>query len=308
MNMTKKAVFRLVLGVVSLLSADLSAQQTFQFSQYMFNGLIINPAYAGADNGPSLTFCSRSQWKGIDGAPVTQTLSAHTLFARQHVGAGINIINDKIGVHNNQIVSLAASYHLKFSSQTILSFGMQGGYSHRESDYHSLGTIHVQDPKIANGSVAQNMIDFGAGFYLRTRLFDAGISVPYLLPGKLRLNDTVAVSLTKRQGLLFSRVRLEASPSVTIEPGFLIKYFPGLPVSFDANVNTVIHKVLIVGVSYRKSESVDLLLRAQVTRQLQLGYGYDHMVGKVSRLTYPSHELIVNYRIKPLRSGASSPR
>lgn len=304
---------RYFLAVIAVLlslhsSMDAYAQQAFQFSQYMFNGLVINPAYAGVDEALSVTAYNRSQWTGLEGAPSTQSLSAHALLPRYRVGTGFLVTNDRIGIHQNLNVSAAGSYHLPVSKSSVLSFGLQATIAHRESDYQSLGANVNNDPKLASAGVSENMLDIGAGVYLRASRLHIGASAPYLLPGKLALNDTVTVKLSRRQAFLFSKVTFELSPTITFEPGFLIKYFPGMPLSYDVNTNFTFHKVLITGISYRKKESIDLLFRAQVTPQLQLGYGYDHTIGDVSALSGASHELMVNYLFRFNRSNSTSPR
>jgi hypothetical protein len=128
------------------------------------------------------------------------------------------------------------------------------------------------------------------------------------VPGQVNVNDSIALRFNRKQVFAFSKVLLEVSPSVGIEPGFLLKYFPGLPLSFDLNANVIFHKVLITGISYRKKESIDFLLRAQVTPQLQLGYGYDHVIGDVASLSQASHELMINYLFRYTKSNAASPR
>jgi type IX secretion system PorP/SprF family membrane protein len=306
--MSQQKLIVLIASIFVVLPLTLRAQQTFQFSQYMFNGLVINPAYAGAEEALSLTFYNRSQWGSVEGAPTTQTLSAHTLMRRQHVGTGLTIVSDRIGVHHNLMVYGAGSYHLKVSARSHLSFGLQAGLSHRESDYQSLGANTNSDPKLAGTSVSRNSVDLGAGLYLRSPRVDIGVSVPQLMPARVLVNDSVSVKFNKTQGLLFSRIRFEISPSVRLEPGFLLKYFPGLPLSYDINANVVFHKVLITGLSYRKDESIDFLLRAQVTPQLQLGYGYDNTIGNVSALSQASHELMINYLFRFTKNNVASPR
>ena len=116
---------RLVAVTMLLISMHLSsrAQQNAQFTQYMFNGLAINPAYTGMDEALNVTFLNRSQWVGVDGAPVTQTLTAHTLFSKSKLGIGLSLLNDKIGVHRNQKVAGSAAYHLAFPEKVFCPSG-----------------------------------------------------------------------------------------------------------------------------------------------------------------------------------------
>jgi type IX secretion system PorP/SprF family membrane protein len=136
------------------------AQQKMQFTQYMFNGLVINPAYAGADEALSLTFIHRSQWAGVENAPQTQTLSAHTLFKRKHFGLGLTIVNDKIGVHKNLSILSNYAYHLRTGKKSALSFGLQAGMNNQKSDYTSLLTAGNNDPKLYNPVLTETFFNF----------------------------------------------------------------------------------------------------------------------------------------------------
>src|SRR6267154_4271369 len=122
------------------------AQEKVQFTQYMFSGLVINPAYAGADEKLSLTFINRNQWSGIEGAPTTQTLSAHTLFKKKQFGLGFLLVNDQIGIHRNVNASVSCAYHIQTGDNSYLSMGLQPGVKSVRSDYASLTTSGGNDP------------------------------------------------------------------------------------------------------------------------------------------------------------------
>jgi len=302
-----------ILGVVftvAMLTVSLEAfaQQKVQFTQYMFNGLVINPAYAGADEALSMTFIQRSQWAGVDNAPETQTLSAHTLFGKRRIGLGLTLINDKIGVHKSLNALTTYAYHLPVAERSFLSMGLQVGINRRQSDYASLAGGGTYDPRLNDVSIRRTFLDFGMGIYFRSPKFHAGLSIPELLPGRLDVNDTVTIQLSKSPYFLFSKYRLKASEFVDLEPSIFLKYQAGLPVSFDINANMIYRKVLTLGLSYRKDESVDFLFKAQVTRQLQIGYSYDHPIGHVSMLSNGSHELMVQYVFRFVEKDITSPR
>jgi type IX secretion system PorP/SprF family membrane protein len=285
-----------------------AAQQKMQFTQYMFNGLVINPAYAGADEALSLTFIHRSQWAGVENAPTTQTLSGHTLFKRRHFGLGITIVNDKVGVHKNMNVVTNYAYHLRTGQKSWLSMGLLAGINNQRSDYTSLIGPGNTDPKLYNPVLSETFVNIGAGLYFRSPRFHAGVSSPELIPKQFSVNDSVTVHLSDINLFTFVKYRLTLSPSIDLEPSTLIKYLEGVPLSYDANVNVIIHKVLTLGLSYRKQESVDFLFKAQVTPQLQLGYAYDHAIGQIARLSNGSHEAMVQYVFRYAHKNLSSPR
>lgn len=274
----------------------------------MFSGLVINPAYAGVDEALSLTFIHRNQWSGVENAPSTQTLAAHTLVSKKHLGLGLTIVNDKIGVHKNQSILTNYAYHIRTGERSVLSMGLQAGLHSAKSDYASLMSGATSDPKINNLVVEERYVNFGMGFYFRSPALHVGFSVPELVPQQIFLNDTVSLDLSRTNFFLFSRYTITPNERIAYQPAILLKYLPGLPLSFDVACNMIYRKVLTLGLSYRKCESVDFLFKAQVTPQLQLGYGYDHTIGDISRLSNGSHELMVQYLFRYVETKVSSPR
>jgi type IX secretion system PorP/SprF family membrane protein len=290
-----------------VISAD--AQQKEQFTQYMFNGLILNPAQAGSDEALSITFLNRRQWTGIDGAPVTQTLSAHTMLGNMRTGLGLYLVNDKIGVHKNQSFQGSYSYRLRISEESYLSMGLQAGLNVHKSDYTSLGsTASMNDPKLANGTIASTAFNMGAGLFYRSKRFEAGLSAPELIPEKISFNDTTRVNWQQAQYFLFAKYSIPLNDMLDFEPSMLIKYMQGVPVSYDVNACVLISDALMLGLSYRKQESIDFLLKARVTPQLQLGYAYDYGTGEVASTGNGAHELLINYIFKFSRDNVASPR
>ncbi len=297
-----------IIALILVSATNCLAQQRVQFTQYMFNGLVINPAYAGADEALSLTFIQRNQWAGVENAPETQTLSAHTLFGKRHIGLGLTLINDKIGVHKSLNALTTYAYHLQVAEKSFLSMGLQVGINRRQSDYASLVGGSTYDPRLNDVAVAKTFLDFGMGIYFRSPKFHAGLSIPELIPGRFDVNDSVTIQLSKSPYFFFTKYRLKASDFVEFEPSVFLKYQAGLPFSYDVNANMIYRKVLTLGLSYRKDESVDFLLKAQITRQLQIGYSYDHPIGNVTLLSNGSHELMVQYVFRFVEKDITSPR
>jgi type IX secretion system PorP/SprF family membrane protein len=310
-NIAAQYCFRysLLAGLILCVAMTVAAQQKEQFTQYMFNSLILNPALAGSEEALSITFLNRRQWSNIDGAPVTQTLSAHTPFANGRTGIGLYLVNDKIGVHRNQSFQGSYSYRLRVSENAHLAMGLQAGLNVHRSDYTSLAnTSSLNDPKIANGTISSTAFNIGAGLFYKTDRFEVGLSVPEIVPESTLMNDTVRVPWQRAQYFLFSRYSIPLNDMLDFEPSVLIKYMRGIPVSYDINACVFIKKVLTLGLSYRKQESVDFLLKARVMPQLQLGYAYDYGTGEVSRAGNGAHELLINYIFKFSNDNVVSPR
>jgi len=282
------------------------AQQLPQFTQFMYNNLVINPAYAGADEALSLTLLHRSQWTGVDNAPSTQSFSAHSLLRKKQIGLGLTIVRDEIGVHKNTNILTNYAYHINVAEGTVLSMGLQVGLTNLKSDYASLASAPL-DPKLVN-SINETMIDFGAGLYLRSPRFNLSLSSPGLLSRTVSVSDSVSVNFKRANFMGYGRYRFTLSDQFDMEPGIMIKYFTNLPFSYDVNLNFIYRKVLTTGVSYRRNESVDLILKFQLTRQLQFGYAYDYPINYAARLSSASHELMLNYLFRDFKKRAASPR
>jgi type IX secretion system PorP/SprF family membrane protein len=286
----------------------LKAQQQPQYTQYLFSGLVINPAYAGTDEALSATFIDRHQWTGIEGAPVTQTMALHTLSKKRKVGLGIVLSNDRIGIHRNTSGQLSYAYHLQVAKKSYLAFGLQAGGFYVKSDYGSLINANSPDPKLSNYSINQFFFDFGAGVYFRSPKLHIGISSPTLLDKSAQVNDTTAIRFNSLQLFGFVKYKATLSPFWEIEPALLVKHIGNLPVSADGTLTFIYKTVLTMGTSYRFKESIGALLKAKATPQLQIGYAYDYPVGPVSKLSNGSHEFMVQYLFKFERSGVNSPR
>lgn len=297
-----------LLGILFTWASLGYSQQPVQFTQYMFNGLIINPAYAGAEEALSLTLLHRMQWAGVEGAPVTQTLSAHSLFKKKSMGVGFSLVNDKIGVHKALTAMGSYAYHLPLSKSSWLSFGLQAGIHNAKTDYASLYTSSGNDPSVSAATIAQTSFDMGAGIYYRNPRLQVGLSAPELMPEKWLINDSITVHWNKVAYLLFSKYTLTINDRIDLEPGLLLKYFPGTPFSFDVNLSAIFYDVLSLGFSYRKDESIDLLLRAKITPQFQFGYAYDYAIGEISKAGNGSHEFMLNYRFRFEYHNVDSPR
>lgn len=291
-----------------LVTSESCAQQKVQFTQYMFNNLVINPAYAGADEALSLTFIHRNQWAGMEGSPKTQTLSAHTLFKKKQVGLGFVFSNDQIGIHRNLNFVTNYAYHLATGNSSFLSFGLQAGIHNRRSDYASLLGDSDTDPKINDAPVSKTFFDFGVGLYFRSPRLHVGFSIPEIIPQQITYFDTLSTRFSEVNNFLYSRYRIYLNDDMDLEPSLLFKYLHGVPLSYDMNMNLIYRKVLTMGLSYRRNESFDFLLKFKATPQLQFGYSYDYPIGRISQLYNASHEIMINYLFRYKESNVTSPR
>ncbi|MBX2898918.1 MAG: type IX secretion system membrane protein PorP/SprF [Cyclobacteriaceae bacterium] len=283
-------------------------QQQPHFTQYLFSGLVINPAYAGADEVLSATFIDRHQWLGLEGAPNTQTLALHALTKRKRVGLGLLVSRDEIGVHQNLSAQFSYAYHLPVSRQGILSFGLQGGVLHLRADYNKLVSNSAPDPRLAGYFLNEIYASVGTGIYFRNKKLELGFSTPELLPKASAINDSTTLNFKNLNAFAFARYHLDLSPAWVLEPGLLLKRYGNLPVSFENTWAITFKEVLTTGLTYRLRESVGLLMRAKLTAQFNMGYAYDYPLPANLRSFSPSHEIMLQYRFSYNQSGIKSPR
>ena len=280
-------------------------------SLYMFDPLLINPAYAGTQAQLSATAIYRNQWVNFPGAPKTFTATAHSGFRKSRVGVGLIVGRDEIGIHGENSLYLVYSYKMPISrySKTTVSFGLQGGFNDLKSDYGKL------DPKSPNdvffGKVDRNLSwNFGAGVFLRGEKFYAGISVPYGLNNKVvDLQDIESVAQQNRYYYLSGGYSHQVSPVVKIIPSTLIRFQEEAPLSFDVNLLTVLYDVVGFGVSYRIIDSIVGLFELQINDNFHVGYAYDFTTSAMSKYSNGTHEVMINYRIKipKLHKGLECP-
>ncbi|MEO7988949.1 MAG: type IX secretion system membrane protein PorP/SprF [Chryseolinea sp.] len=282
------------------------AQQKAQFTQYMFNGLVLNPAMAGIENAPSVTFINKIQWARVDGAPTTQTLSASTRIPHSNAGVGITFVNDKIGVHNNQYLQASFAYHLPITEKSFLSLGLQAGADFYKSNYASIAGNQNIDPGLNNMSYAAFIM--GVGILYKSSKFEGGISAPSIIPHQFAYDDSLRVHWGQAHYFSFLRYHFKLNNALELQPSVLIKYLKGTPLSFDINAALVIKQVLTLALAYRKAESIDFLMTANVTPNLQLGVAYDYGIGEVSLNSGGSFELMAKYMFRTPTNKISSPR
>lgn len=283
------------------------AQQQVMFTQYMFNGLAINPAYAGSHDNITATFLAREQWVGLEGAPASQTFSIHSpINSSGSANLGALLIHDKIGVTNQTTAYLAFAYRIRFSGSARLAFGLQGGLSNYNSRFSRISNV---DPIFATGDVNINRPNFGAGLYFNTERFFAGVSVPQLVRSKLDVNNSDSDSRLERHYFGYAGYVFELSRDLKFKPNLLIKYVENAPVEFDVNANFLIKDIIWAGLSYRSFDSFDAIFQVQINKQFQFGYAYDFATTTdLRRVNSGSHELMIQYTFTYGKKKIISPR
>ncbi|MEQ8582290.1 MAG: type IX secretion system membrane protein PorP/SprF [Marinoscillum sp.] len=284
------------------------AQQRPMFTQYMFNGLVLNPAYAGSHESISATALSRIQWVGIDGAPVTHTFSIHSPIPDKNIALGAVFSCDRIGVTTQSTLNLSYAYRIQMRN-AMLSMGLQGGLTSSKVNYDEIG---ANDPNLQYSGSAL-LPNFGLGLYLYGKRYYAGISVPTALKnswaGEGDANNADGFSSVEVPHFFGTfGFLVDLSPLVKLKPSVLVKSVGGAPVEFDFNANLILDDKLWIGVSYRSFDALSLLLDIQLSPQLKLGYAYDYTLSELSQVTTGSHEIMLNYRFVFSKSKIVTPR
>ena len=276
----------------------LVAQQRPIQSLYMFDPLLINPAYAGNQVQLSATAIYRNQWVNLDGAPKTFTATAHTGFRKKKVGVGFILSNDQIGIHNDVGLYGCYSYKISITRKGTLAFGLQGGFNNLRSDYNKLTLKSLNDPNLAGVDTKMNP-NFGAGLYFRQDNFYAGISVPYILNNKVvGLEGVGSIAKQRRYYYLMGGFTHKVSNRVKVVPSALIRIQDEAPVSFDLNTIVVLYDVVGLGCSYRLEDAVVALFELQLNENFHVGYAYDITTSALRQYSNGTHELMINYRIR----------
>ena len=283
----------IALGMSWWVATPSYAQQDVQFTQYMFNGLAINPAYAGSRDVFSMTGLFRKQWTGIEGAPVTQTLSAHAPLVKERIGLGLTLVNDKIGVTNNFMMIGSYAFRIKFKKGT-LAMGLQAAINQYRADFTDVR--FSVDPTSTDPAFEENirktLPNFGTGIYYNTLKWYVGFSVPQLINWELS-DGSVSGARQSRHMFLTAGYVFDVSPTVKIRPSFLAKYVSGAPFSVDVNANVWLFDRFALGGSYRIGDAVNLLAEARVNDNISLGYAYDLTLTQLSRHNSGSHEIML---------------
>ncbi|MDO8366940.1 MAG: type IX secretion system membrane protein PorP/SprF [Saprospiraceae bacterium] len=313
----KKIIFSIAMLVAACVS--LNAQQEGQFTQFMYNKLYVNPAYAGARGVPSLTAIYRSQWAGFDGAPQSMLASFNGPFLSKRVGVGATISHMKVGLQRDFRATVAYSYDLVAQEDLSLRVGLSGslrslGFAYNEAAPAQTGDLSIEDQRINDfyGNV-------GAGIYGTVmQRYYFGVSVPHMYSNAIGLVNSNALTLAKESQHFYGMAGaiLPLSDDINLMPAVLLKYVKNAPFDADINVNLDIKQKFTAGVSYRlggdgSGDSVDLLAFWQAAPQFGIGAAYDFTLSSLKDYNAGSFEVLLQYDLKQVNGGKkkmSNPR
>lgn len=307
--MTAKNCRFLTFSFICITFFGVQAQQDAQYTQYMFNTMSVNPAYAGSRGQLSIAALYRSQWLGLDGAPETQTLNLHSPIRNSRVGYGISVVNDNIGDGTVQETYFDAvvSYTLEVSQDAKLSFGLKAGGHLLNLDFNGLNNF--DNEPIAGDNIENRFSpNFGLGFYYHTNNFYAGLSAPNLLEtdhfdnSRRDANSVQFLSTERINFYLITGYVFELNPDLKFKPALLTKVVGGAPLQLDLSASFLINEKFSLGAAYRLDAAVSALAGFQISDQFMLGLAYDRETTELGGTQFNDGSFEVFLRFELIRS------
>jgi len=303
----KKTMMRNFLTTSILLIAStisLVAQQDAQYTQYMYNTLAVNPAYAGSRGVFSITGLHRSQWVGLDGAPTTQTLNFNTPVSNR-VGVGLSIVNDEIGNGTNQDTYFDAvfSYTVPTSDTGKLSFGLKAGGHLLNIDFTKLANYQMDLNATGQSDIDKKFSpNFGAGIYYHTDKFYAGLSIPNFLQTEHFDNSGTNNSFLATERMnwyLITGYVFDLSANTKFKPAVLFKAVKGAPLQADASLNFMFNEKFTLGAAYRWDAALSAMFGFQISDQFMIGLAYDKETTELGNTAFNdgSFEVLLRYEL-----------
>ena len=278
----------------------MNAQQNAMFTHYMFNTLVVNPAYAGSRDALTITALDRAQWVDFKGAPVTQSITMHTPLRNEHIGIGLSVLNDKIGISNNTSILVDYAYIMKLSEKSKLSLGLSGGINIFSANLSTLLLDQQADPNFQNNISNHITPNVGFGVYYSRERFYVGLSAPNLIQNNYTSTNegttNTLIGKEQRHYFLIAGALFNLSDNLAFKPTTLIKATSAAPIQADITTTFVIMKRFSLGAMFRSGDAVGGLVGLDVTEQFHIGYSYDWSYGLMtSKYNQGSHEVLLRY-------------
>lgn len=293
---------KVFLIVVALLGFAGTAQQLPQFTQYMYNTISVNPAYAGSRETINATILHRNQWAGLEGNPRTSTFSIHSPLRNDRIGLGLSYINDRLGFESTNYVYSDFSYSVPVSEEIKMSFGLKAGFTN-----YNRPDIDPMDA--AEQAVSVWNPNFGAGFYIGSNLWYVGISSPRIL--NTDLNEGEFQNLERNSYYAIGGLVFDVSETVKFRPTVITKFTNGAPATYDLTASFLFNEKFWLGATYRFNDASNFgaLMDYQVSKDIRIGYAYDLPTATIRPYSGGTHEIILIYEfVKKQKGPVKSPR
>jgi len=308
----------LMLNLLLLMCIGGYAQQEAQYTQFMYNKLSLNPAYAGSSGVPCFSCIHRSQWVGFEGAPSSQVLNFHMPTFKKRVGLGVSLAHDKIGPIQSYTASMMYAYRMKLNKGN-LSIGMRGTLRGYRVNWSETLATHSDDGEIPTENTTRILPNFGFGLYYDTDKFYVGISTPAMLKGDLSytyLSNESSFGTEQMHIYLMAGYVLDLNANIKFKPAALVKYTPNSPMDLDLNGTFIFVDKIWLGLSYRMGgdankgigESIDLLAQYQISDKLRAGISYDFTLSKLQDYNSGTFEVQLEYCLHSKDKRLTNPR
>ena len=298
-----RPIYISIIILVLLSTVSAKAQQDPQFTQYMYNTQVVNPAYAGSQDILSFGLLYRSQWVGFEGAPKTGTFTVNSpIGTLDNMGLGLSIVRDEIGPATESNVNVDFSYGINTSDTNSISFGIKAGIDILDVDYNKLDLISPGDPILINNIDNKLQPQIGAGVYYNTDKFYAGLSVPNFLTTKhfeestlsnIATSETIAAE--RLHYFFISGYVFDLSENLKFKPATLVKLVSGAPLQWDFSANFLIREKFTLGASYRWSAALSALVGFQASEAIFIGVGYDYQTTEIEDYSDGSYEVMLRF-------------
>lgn len=298
-----KKLLAIMLVLLASAGTKLMAQYDPMFTQYMFNEMFINPAYAGSKEALAINALHRQQWVGFEGRPVTTTVSLHGPLANNKMGIGLSLLNEKIadGKLRRNLAYLTYAYRIKTGEKGHLAFGLMGGVHVQSNNYAELQTTDLNDVRFSANTGNVLTPNFGAGIYYSTQKFYAGISLPRMVADNLSITSggdvlkNTAIDPSKFHYYFTMGRVFEAGADLKLKPQIMVKAVKNAPAEIDVNLNALIMEKLWIGASYRSKADMSFIAGLQINPQFLISYSYDYSLSKIRDFSSGSHEIGLGY-------------
>ncbi|MCW3806924.1 PorP/SprF family type IX secretion system membrane protein [Plebeiibacterium marinum] len=306
-----KKIFWVSIVLLALCSVKVQAQQEPLYTQYMFNTVSVNPAYAGTRNAMNMLLLSRVQWAGLEGAPRTYNFTMHTPINNYKMGLGFSIVADSYGPVDNTYFNFNYAYRINITEETVLSMGIKGGIYNYHVGLYDLNVGSDSDVSFNGTYEKKFQPNAGMGLYLYGKNWYTGFSIPKLIQTDLTGTQTAASNISdlKRHYFLMAGYVFDVNNDLKFKPSFINKVVEGAPLSTDVTAQLLYKNTYWVGATYRLGDAVAFLANVQLNRQLMVGYSYDFSVSSMASYNNGSHEIIISYDFDGfLNKKVKSPR
>lgn len=304
----KITIYKISLAFLLLISMKGIAQQDPGYTQYMYNPLTVNSAYAGSTETLEAVLIHRSQWVGIDGAPSTQSFTVHSPLANDKIGLGFSAVNDNLGPSNELYLDANFSYTLMLSYGTRLALGVKAGARMLNVDW-TKGRFYDDSDVLLNSNIDNKFSpSIGAGAYLYGEKWYVGASVPNFIRSDYYDDVQESVNLERLHYYLMAGYVFDLSEGLKFKPAMLARGVSGAPISLDVSANFLIQDTFTIGAGYRWDDSVSVLAGFQINKNFFVGYSYDYTTTDLNKYNDGSHEILLRFQLSSKTNQIKSPR